>query len=143
MSKAPQGVREFFLLVARLAIGVVFFAHGWQKLFSDGMDAATGMFANFGIPFPGISAWFTALVELIGGTAFILGLLMPLASILFAVVTAGALVFVHAKAGLFAQAGGYEYVLVLGTAALAVGFSGSRYSVDGMVSGRSKQAVSS
>jgi hypothetical protein len=48
---------------------------------------------------------------------------------------------VHAKAGFFAPAG-YEYVLVLGTAALAVGFSGSKYSVDGMISGRNKQAVS-
>jgi len=142
MYKAPQGVREFFLLVARLAIGVVFFAHGWQKFFSNGMDAVTNAFAQAGIPLPVISAWFTALVELIGGAAFILGLLMPLVSILFAVVMAGALVFVHAKAGLFAPVG-YEYVLVLGTAALAVGFSGSKYSVDGMVSGRSKQAVSS
>jgi hypothetical protein len=50
-------------------------------------------------------------------------------------------VSVHAKAGSFALAS-YEYVLVLGTAALAVGFSRSRYSVDGMVSGRNKQAVS-
>ena len=142
MYEAPQGVREFFLLVARLAIGVVLFAHGWQKFFSDGMDAVTSTFTQTGIPFPVISAWFTALVELIGGAAFILGLLMPLVSILFAVVMAGALVFVHGKAGLIAP-NGYEYVLILGTAALAVGFSGSKYSVDGMVSGRSKQAVSS
>ncbi len=142
MNKVPQGVREFFLLVARVVIGVVFFAHGWQKLFTNGMDTVTSMFTGIGIPLPEISAWFTALVELIGGAAFILGLLMPLVSILFAVVMAGALVFVHAKNGLFAPAG-YEYVLILGTAALAVGFSGSKYSVDGMVSGRSKQAVSS
>ncbi len=142
MNKAPQSVREFFLLVARVAIGVVLFAHGWQKLFTNGMDTTTGMFAQLGIPLPEISAWFTALVELIGGAAFILGLLMPLVSILFAVAMAGALVFVHAKAGLFAPAG-YEYVLILGTAALAVGFSGSKYSVDGMISGRSKQAISS
>jgi putative oxidoreductase len=141
MNKISPGVQEFFLLVARVVIGVVFLAHGWQKLFTIGMDAVTSAFTQAGLPLPGISAWFTALVELIGGAAFILGLLMPLVSILFALVMAGALVFVHAKAGFFAPAG-YEYVLVLGTAALAVGFSGSKYSVDGMISGRNKQAVS-
>ncbi|MGH3802670.1 MAG: DoxX family protein [Pseudonocardiaceae bacterium] len=142
MYEAPQAVREFFLLVARLAIGVVLLAHGWQKFFTYGMEAVTSMFTQAGIPLPGISAWFAASVELIGGAAFILGLLMPLVSILFVAVMAGAFVFVHAKAGLFAPAG-YEYVLVLGTAALAVGFSGSKYSIDGMVRRRSKQAVSS
>ena len=141
MNKTSRGVREFFLLVARVAVGVVFFAHGWQKLFTNGMGAVTGAFAQAGIPLPGIAAWFTALVELIGGAAFIFGLLMPLVSILLFLVMAGAFVFVHAKAGLFAPAG-YEYVLVLGTAALAVGFSGNRYSVDGMISDRNKQAVS-
>lgn len=142
MNKVPSSVREFFLLVARVAIGVVFFAHGWQKFFTYGMDAVTSNFTQAGIPLPEISAWFTTLVELIGGAAFILGLLTPLVSILFAVVMAGAFVFVHVMAGFFAPAG-YEYVLVLGTAALAVGFSGSKYSVDGMVSGRSRQTVSS
>jgi putative oxidoreductase len=138
----PQGVREFILLVARVVLGAVFVAHGSQKLFVIGMDATTGMFTQLGIPSPEIAAWFTALVELIGGAALILGVLMPVFSILLAVVMAGALVFVHAKSGFFAQTGGYEYVLVLGIAALAVGFSGSKYSVDGMVGGRSKQAVS-
>lgn len=49
------------LLVLRLAVGVVFIAHGWGDASQDG-GAATNI-ANYrdaGIPLPELSAWFGA-----------------------------------------------------------------------------------
>lgn len=138
MGHPPQIVRELALLAGRLTIGVVFIAHGWNKLFTNGMDATVRTFTEGGIPLPGFSAWFTALTELLGGLAFVLGVALPLAAIPVCVVTIGAIVFVHAQNGFFAQTGGFEYVLVLTGATLAFGFNGGRYALDQLL-GKSKQ----
>lgn len=138
MTHMPPAVRDVALLVGRLTIGGIFIVHGWTKLFISGMDATIGTFAAVGVPLPGLSAWFAALVELLGGLALVLGVALPLAAILVSIVTIGALVFVHAKNGFFVQTGGFEFVLALTGATVALGFNGGRYAL-GAVIGRNKQ----
>ncbi|WP_112139833.1 DoxX family protein [Glycomyces dulcitolivorans] len=111
------------LLIGRVVLGVVFIAHGWQK-WTGGVDATAQGFDGMGIPAPTLSAYFTVLAELIGGALLIAGALLPLAGLALAGVMLGAMYFVHLDGGFFSQNGGYEYVLVLAAAAIAIGFSG-------------------
>ncbi|WP_067480801.1 DoxX family protein [Actinomadura hibisca] len=125
------------LLVGRIVLGVVFVAHGWQKLTDVGHAGVTQMFKGMGIPLPSVAAAFATWVELLGGVALILGLLVPLAGLLLAADMAGALWFAHIDKGLFAAEGGYELVLVLGAMALLLACTGAgRFSADAVLWGR-------
>ncbi|SFD85837.1 putative oxidoreductase [Actinopolyspora alba] len=130
MPQLPTAVRDLALLLGRVVLGIVFIAHGMQKFTQWGISGTTESFAGMDIPAPGVSAWFAALVETLGGIALILGVALPLAGVLLAAVMLGALFFVHLSQGFFTSGGGYEYVLVLAAAALALGFSGGNYSID-------------
>ncbi|HEY5857576.1 MAG TPA: DoxX family protein [Aldersonia sp.] len=137
----PAPARDLAVLIARVAIGIVFFEHGWQKLFTNGIDGTTSFFAQVGVPAAPASAWFAAVIELAGGAALILGLAVPLAGMLLLIDMIGAFVFVHADAGIFVEQGGYELVLVLGAAALLLAVIGAgRYSVDHLLIGRRRTA---
>ncbi|GAA2793947.1 DoxX family protein [Saccharopolyspora taberi] len=127
--------RDLFAFVGRLGIGIIFVAHGLQKLTTMGISGVAQGFETAGIPLPVISAWYNVLVELIGGVLLIIGLALPLVGVLLAINMAGALVFVHLAGGLFLPTG-FEYVLALGVAALAIGFNGGRWAVDKLIFGR-------
>lgn len=118
-------------LIARLAVGTVFAVHGWQKL-SGGLTGATEMFAGMGVPLPQVAAVLAIVIEFGGGIALILGLLLPLTGIALAAQMAAAFSFVHAGQPLVSADGGpsFELVLVLGAAALALGFNGGRFALD-------------
>lgn len=120
-------------LITRVAIGVVFIAHGWQKVHTDGLGATAKGFDALGIPAPTVSAWYAGLVELVGGIALVIGLALPLFGVLLFLDMAGAFYFVHASHGLFSENGGYEYVLVLGLASLLVGLANSPLSLDALL----------
>lgn len=130
-----RALRDLFAFIGRIGIGIVLIAHGAQKVFTVGMPAVTAGFAQMGIPLAPVAAWFAAIVELVGGVLLIAGLLLPLVGICIAVDMAGALVLVHLPNGLF-MPNGYELVLVIGAAALALGFNGGRWSLDHATFGR-------
>jgi putative oxidoreductase len=133
----PPPARDVAVLLARIGVGVVFFAHGWQKLFTNGIDGTAAFFDQAGVPAPTLSAWVAAVIELVGGAALVLGLLVPVVAVLLLLDMLGAWAFVHAGNGLFIEHGGYEFVLVLGSAALLfAAIGGGRYSLDHMMSGR-------
>jgi putative oxidoreductase len=122
-------------VLARLGVGLVFMAHGWQKI-EEGITATGRSFDDLDVPLPTAAAVYTAFVELLGGAALIAGLALPVAGVLLFADMAGAFVFVHADRGLFLVDGakvenGYELVLVLGVASLlfAAG-GGGRLTVD-------------
>jgi putative oxidoreductase len=125
--------------VLRVALGVVFFAHGWQKIFEYTIPGTQASFAQMGVPAAELIAPAIGFLELLGGAAIILGVLVrPVASLL-ALNMLGALFLVHAPAGIFVDNGGYELVLVLaaGAAVLAL-VGGGRFSIDAVVFGRSQ-----
>lgn len=136
MPQPSQTVRDLVLLLARLALGVVFIAHGLQKFLSWGISGTADSFGQMGVPLPGVSAWIAALVEVLGGVAMLVGVALPAAGVLLALTMLGALVLAHLGTGFFVSNGGFEYVLVLALAALALGFNGGKYSLDRVVSGR-------
>lgn len=131
-------LRDLTILLARLAVGVTFLLHAYQKLVINGMDGVSAGFEKMGIPLPAAAAWFTALVELCGGLALVLGVLLPVAGVLLAAVMVGAAVTAHPGA-FFATDGGFEYVLVLAVTSLALGFSGSNYTVSALFGSRESE----
>lgn len=108
------------LLLLRLAVGVIFLAHGWAK-FGD-MASTVGFFSQLGLP--PVFAYIVAAVEFLGGIALIVGVYTDLAALLLAIVMVVALVYVKMitlKVGLM---GGYEFDLALLASLLAIIFIG-------------------
>lgn len=131
-TKAPSAAPSLGLLVLRVVVGAIFAAHGAQKIFEFTLPGMIGSFAGMGVPLPEIAGPVVAFVELIGGILLILGLLTRPVAILLAIDMIVALVAVHLPAGLWVGDGGYEFVAVLGAAALALALTGAgRFSLDG------------
>ncbi|MFD9737892.1 DoxX family protein [Umezawaea sp. NPDC059074] len=124
-----ERVRDLAALIGRLGVGAVFIAHGWQKFFEYGLDGTAASFVQMGVPAATPSAWYAAVVELVAGALLLVGFALPVAGVLLALDMAGALLIVHLPNGMLAP-NGYELVLVLGVAALALGFNGGAYSLD-------------
>lgn len=126
--------RDLAILIARIGLGVVFFAHGWQKFFDYGLRATQASFADLAVPLPAFSAIVAAVVELVGGFALIAGVLTPLAAILLFLDMLGAFILVHADKGVFVADNGYELVVALGVGSLLLVVIGAgRLSVDGLL----------
>ncbi|MBB5082836.1 DoxX family protein [Nonomuraea endophytica] len=120
-------------LIARVTIGVIFVAHGWQK-WQNGLGPTSQMFTQSGVPQPELAAGFTTMAELVGGSFLIIGLLTRLAALALLCVSLGAIIFVHGKNGIFVTDMGWELVGALGAACLLLLAAGAgRISVDGIV----------
>ncbi|AGG66293.1 DoxX family protein [Corynebacterium callunae] len=127
-------VRDAALLIFRAVLGVIFVAHGWEKLFIAGITKTTGQFSAWGVPQPKLSAWITAIAELLGGGLLVVGLLTTFVAGAMALLIAAAMYFVHLDAGFFISEGGIEYPLLLVVSLLMIVVFGSgRASVDGVL----------
>ncbi|MFC4605439.1 DoxX family protein [Rhodococcus kronopolitis] len=136
--------RDLALLIARVGIGVIFVAHGWQKFFTNGIEKTQAGFDAMGAPMPDVSAIVSATIELVGGFALIAGIATPIAGILLFLNMVGAFFIVHVNNGIFVTDGGYELVLALGVGSLLIAASGAgRLSIDALLGGKfgSKSAV--
>jgi putative oxidoreductase len=126
----PASVRDTALLVARLLLGTIMFAHGYQKLMVDGIGRTTQGFEHMSIPVAIVSASFVTVVEVVGGLLLITGLLVAVVAALEAVVMLGAAVFVHLQHGIFVADGGWELVGAIGAGLVALAVAGpGRWSV--------------
>ncbi len=118
--------------ILRLVLGVVFFAHGAQKMLGwfggFGFHATMGFFAHLGMPAP--VALLVICTEFFGGLGLIAGLLTRIAALGIAGEMIGAILMVHLANGFFMnwmgnQKGeGFEYhllVIAMGAALLLRG----------------------
>ncbi|MFZ2178408.1 MAG: DoxX family protein, partial [Rhodococcus sp. (in: high G+C Gram-positive bacteria)] len=103
-------VRNLGILIARLGIGIIFLAHGWQKAFTNGLDAQTAGFEQMGVPLAGVSAFVVTWLEVIGGIALIVGAAVPIFGILLFLDMVGAFFIAHVEHGIWVSTGGYELV---------------------------------
>ena len=101
---APWGV-----LLLRLALAVLFFAHVGLKLFVFKPAGTAGFFKSLGLP--GWFAYVTIVWELVGAFALLLGIWPRVFAIILIPVLAGTIAKVHGKAGFWFSNpnGGGEY----------------------------------
>ncbi|MEC7839105.1 MAG: DoxX family protein [Chlamydiota bacterium] len=86
-------VQHLLLLAMRLYWGYAFHLVGWNKF--QNIEGVAGFFAGLGIPFPEMTAYFVAGVELIGGWCLIVGFASRLVSIPLAITMITALLMAH------------------------------------------------
>lgn len=124
-------LRDGALFLLRLVLGVIFIAHGWDKVFGTGIDATVAEWTALHIPQPTLSVWVVSIVEMLGGAMLVLGLLTPAAAGILALDMLAAFYLVHLDHGLFVADGGAELVLVLCAACVTlVVFGSGRASLD-------------
>ena len=118
--------QELGIAILRVAIGVTFFMHGWQKLFEMGVSGVAAFFGQLGIPAPMAAATVIVVLELVGGAALVAGLFTRWVAIPLALDMLVASLLVHLPAGFFAP-NGVELVFLLlgGAAALALAGPGA------------------
>lgn len=130
LSTTPSRL-DLGLAVLRVVVGLVFLVHGYQKLFVMGISGTTEFFTQIGAPLPGISAPLVSVLEFGGGIALILGLFTPVIAALLTLDMLGAILLVHLPAGFSVAEGGYEFVLTLLAASLALALTGpGAYALD-------------
>jgi putative oxidoreductase len=114
-------------LLLRVILGITMIAHGYNHIWGGGkIDGTAGWFASMGLKPGQLHAWLGSLTELGAGAMLIIGLLNPLAAAGVVGVMTVALITNHFKNGffIFRPGEGYEYVLNLSVAALALGALG-------------------
>ena len=97
------------ILLLRVALGILFIAHGLLKLLVFKPAGAYGYFKSLGLP--GSLAYLTMAAELLGGTALILGIVPRYVALVLVPLIVGTIVTVHGKNGwMFSnKEGGWEY----------------------------------
>jgi putative oxidoreductase len=114
--KSLNSLQPLGLLVLRLALGLVFFSHGYPKLAHQG-GGMEGFFVQHGLP--GYFVYISGVLEVFGGMLLVLGLFTRGAALLLAIEMGVAIWKVHSSAGYLAVHN-YEFPMALLTACLAL-----------------------
>ncbi|MFT2111883.1 DoxX family protein [Marinomonas sp. 2405UD68-3] len=128
-------------LILRVIAGVIFAAHGSQKLFAwfggYGLEGTGQWMESMGIAPGFLMALLAGSAEFFGGIMLILGLLTRPSALVLALTMLVAILTVHISNGLFMANNGYEFGLALLAMSVALVFQGGgRYSVDTVLSNR-------
>lgn len=129
-------------LALRIPVGIIFVAHGAQKLFGwfggYGLEGTGQWMASIGLNPGYLMALLAGGAEFFGGLALVVGLLVRPAAAVLAFTMVVAIFSVHIDKGLFMSNNGYEYGLALLAASVSLLFSGAgRASLDAALTGRS------
>ncbi len=136
-----HSANQWSSLVLRIPLGIIFIAHGGQKLFGlfggYGLQGTGQWMASIGLE-PGVAMAFAAgSAEFFGGLLLLVGLLVRPAAALLAFTMVVAIFAVHIGNGLFMSNNGYEFGLALLAGSVALLLSGAgRLSLDRLISAR-------
>ncbi|MBA1379355.1 DoxX family protein [Pseudomonas brassicacearum] len=140
INKVLSSRAGYGLTVLRIVVGIIFAAHGSQKLF--------GLFGGYGLA--GTAQWMESIglapgylmatlaggTEFFAGLALIIGLLVRPAALGLAILSVVAIFSVHIGNGLFMANNGYEFALALLAGSVAVLIEGAgKLSVDRSIAG--------
>jgi putative oxidoreductase len=108
---ADRSAVDVSLLLLRVIVGVIFIAHGAQKMFGvwDGPGLTAFVEKMGGGPIP----YLVAIGEFFGGVGLVFGFLTRFSAASLIVIMIGAIVHVHGKNGFFSSDGGFEYNIAL------------------------------
>jgi putative oxidoreductase len=128
----------FGALALRVPVGIIFAAHGAQKLFGwfggYGLEGTAGWMESIGLA-PGLlMALLAGSAEFLGGLALVLGLFTRPAAFALSIAMLVAIFSVHFANGLFMSNNGYEFGLALLAASVSLLFSGAgKASLDALI----------
>jgi putative oxidoreductase len=112
------------LTIVRILVGIIFVAHGGQKLFGlfggYGLAGTAQYMESLGLTPGYVMASLAGGAEFFGGVALIIGLLARPAAVVLIVMTLVAIFSVHIHNGLFMANNGFEFALALLGALIAV-----------------------
>lgn len=115
-------------LVLRVPTGIIFMAHGSQKLFGAfggyGLEGTGQWMASMGIEPGYLMALLSGSGEFFGGLAILIGLLTRPAAAVLVFTMLIAILTVHIGNGLFMSNNGFEYALALLTIAASLMITG-------------------
>lgn len=125
-------------LALRLPVGIIFIAHGAQKLFGAfggyGLEGTGQWMASIGLEPGYLMALMAGGAEFFGGLFILLGLLTRPTALVLAVTMLVAIVTVHVGNGLFMANNGYEFGLALFAVSVSLMFSGSgKVAIDNII----------
>ncbi|WP_454846325.1 DoxX family protein [Pseudomonas farris] len=123
------------LTILRIVVGIIFAAHGSQKLFGAfggyGIAGTAQYMESIGLAPGHLMAMLAGGTEFFGGLALIIGLLVRPAALGLTFLSLVAIFTVHISNGLFMSNNGYEFALALLGGSLAVLIEGAgKLSVD-------------
>ena len=129
---------SYGILFLRVVLGSIMAAHGAQKLFGwfggGGPRGTADGFTQLRFRAPLLLALAAGLAEFGGGLLIAAGLLTPLAALAITVVMLNAIGTVHWPNGFWNTRGGYEFNLLVLTAAVAIAATGAaRFSLDNLI----------
>ena len=119
-------------LVLRVVLGGLFVWHGINK-FDVGISTIKGMYEMWGVVAPGFTAPLTAVIEIVGGIALILGIGTRIATMMFSILMISAIFYVKRDLGIISsqQMPGAELDLAILAGLVAVMITGpGRFSID-------------
>jgi putative oxidoreductase len=119
--KSLNSLQPLGLLALRLALGLIFFSHGYPKLAHEG-GGMQGFFIQHGLP--GYFVYISGVLEVFGGLLLVLGLFARGAALLLAIEMAVAIWKVHSSAGYLAVHN-YEFPLAVLAACFALATVGA------------------
>lgn len=136
-----QSTSGLSTLALRIPIGIVFMAHGAQKLFGwfggYGLEGTGQWMASIGLGPGMLMAFLAGSGEFFGGLAILLGILTRPAAAVLSITMLVAIFAVHFEHGLFMSNGGYEFALALLAASVSLMMSGAgKLSIDQIISQR-------
>lgn len=128
------------LTVLRIVVGIVFAAHGSQKLFGAfggyGLAGTAQYMESVGLTPGYLMAAMAGGIEFFAGLALIIGLLTRPAALGLALLSLVAIFTVHVSNGLFMANNGYEFALALLGGSIAVLIEGAgKLSADRVIAG--------
>lgn len=128
-------IKEVGSVIARVLLGVILIAHGWDKFAITGLEGITAFFDSVGVPAAGVAAPVVAVVEIVAGVLLILGLFTRVVGVVSALLMLGAALFAHVSAGIYVANGGWELVGAIGAGTLLLAVNGAgTWSLDHVIS---------
>jgi len=141
INKLTSSNAGFATLALRIPVGIIFMAHGAQKLFAwfggYGLEGTGQWLASIGLTPGYLLALMTGGAEFFGGIALLIGLFVRPSALVLAFTMLMAIFTVHFSNGLFLTNNGYEFALALLAASVSLLMSGAgKVSVDEILAKR-------
>lgn len=141
IKKLAESIAGYETLALRFPIGIIFMAHGAQKLFGwfggYGLEGTGQWMASIGLGPGVVMAFLAGSAEFFGGLFILLGLLTRPAAVALSFTMLVAIFSVHFANGLFMANNGYEFGLALLAASVSLAISGAgKFSLDSKIASK-------